>query len=99
MSAAIYGPKERSRLETLADQLATAPGGGELATVIADKLRTELPDLDDLTIGRVLVALTTEMPALFSGVTDAATTWQGLTVAGLSMTKPEWDQTATPEEH
>jgi hypothetical protein len=90
MSAAVYGPKERSRLATLADQLATAPGGGELAAVIADKLRTELPDLDDLTIGRVLIVLTTEMPTLFMGVADVATTWQGLTSAGLSMTEPEW---------
>ena len=32
MSAAIYGPKERSRLAILADQLASAPGGGILAT-------------------------------------------------------------------
>lgn len=90
MSATIYGSKERSRLATLADQIAASPGSGMLATVIADKLRTELPDLDDLAIGRVLVALTTEMPQLFGEVADPATVWQGLAAAGLSMTEPEW---------
>ena len=91
MSAAIYGPKERSRLATLADQLATASGSGLLATAIADRLRTELPDLDDLTVGRVLVALATELPQLFlEEAASLALTWQGLAAAGLSMTEPEW---------
>jgi hypothetical protein len=90
MSAAVYGPKERSRLAILADQIAGGPGTGALSAAIADKLRTELPDLDDLTVGRVLVALTTEMPSLFSGVADVAVVWQGMAAAGLAMTEPEW---------
>ena len=91
MSTAIYGPKERSRLAILADQLATASGSGLLAAAIADRLRTELPDLDDLTVGRVLIALATEMPQLFVGeAANPVLTWQGLTAAGLSMTEPEW---------
>ena len=91
MSTAIYGPKERSRLATLADQLAAASGSGLLAAAVADRLRGELPDLDDLIIGRVLVALATEMPQLFIGeAANPALTWQGLAAAGLSMTEPEW---------
>ena len=42
-------------------------------------------------LGRVLVALATEMPQLFlEEIASPALTWQGLAAAGLSMTEPEW---------
>lgn len=92
---AVYGAAERAMLASLADQIAvSATTTGVLSDAIADKLRTKLPDLDDLTIGRVLVALTTEAAGLFLSVDDgkapANLVWQGLAGAGLAMTEPEW---------
>ena len=93
---AVYGPKDRAHLNVLADTLAaTGPGGAALGRRIADILRSELPDVDDLTIGRVLVALGTgRLATLFVGPATLDLTWQGLTAAGLAMTEPEWKEGA-----
>lgn len=92
---AIYGPRDRAALATTADHL-TAAGAmtSSLPGTIADRLRHELPDLDDLTIGRVLIAATITMAPTWEPVTDGRipphTLWQGLAAAGLTMTEPEW---------
>lgn len=89
---AIYGPKERTELASLSDSIAA--NNRNIPTVlgpaIADKLRTELPDLDDLTIGRVLVAIGTCLPGLFQDASAPQLAWGGLLQAGLDMTEPEW---------
>jgi hypothetical protein len=95
VSTAVYGFKERAQLAVLADQLAATPAAGILGPLIADTLRKSLPDMGDVAIGRVLVALATEMPQLFQAVDEGAATatvlWQGLAEAGLNLTKDEWD--------
>jgi hypothetical protein len=90
----VYSPKERAQLATTANMITAGQRAATeaLGPFIADKLRTELPDLDDLTIGRVLVALTIQMPALFlEEQSSLHLAWTGMTSAGLEMTRPEWD--------
>ena len=88
----VYSPKDRAKLVSMAERIEAANPGltGVLATVIADRLREELPDLDDLVIGRVLIAITMQMPMIFLEDIPSYVTWQGLAAAGRSMTEPDW---------
>lgn len=91
-----YGAKERSRLASLAETMRAADDSAEpTGRIVADKLRTELPDLDDLTIGRVLIALTTtdELGLMFlDSRVPLQTVWKALAATGLHLTEPEWEQ-------
>ena len=67
----------------------------EIAPAVADRLRTTLPDLDDTTIGRVLIALTTGPGFIFALMsqeqnpqtqTTLTRLWATLTAAGLDLT-------------
>jgi hypothetical protein len=90
MSRSVYGAAERAQLEGLADQITAtnAAAMNALGPAIADRLRQKLPDLGDVAIGRVLVAIGTEFPQLF--MPDSAVLWAGFTAAGLQMTEAEW---------
>ena len=95
---AIYGISERQRLTGLANliQAQNRPAWEELGTRIADILRAALPDLDDVTIGRVVVAIGVQLDILFTGKErDIRSLWAGLTAAGLQLTRPEWDDGTT----
>lgn len=85
-----YGAAERAKLELLADHITAgnAPAMNALGPAIADLLRKKLPDLSDVTIGRVLVAIGTELDSIFTP--DCRTQWAGLTAAGLQLTEIEW---------
>ena len=86
----VYGAAERAQLEGLADRItaSNASAMDALGPAIADRLRKQLPDLDDVTIGRVLVAVGTNLDWLF--LPDSAVPWAGLTAAGLHLTEAEW---------
>jgi hypothetical protein len=91
----VYGARDRAELAALANRIdATAPTAGDAAGRVADALRRELPDMDDLAIGRVLVALTVRLQDLFHAVTsgevDADVLRTALARAGLQLTEPEW---------
>jgi len=87
----VYGAAERARLEGLANQItaATPASMDVLGPAVADNLRRHLPDLDDVTIGRVLVVIGTECQGLFMEA-EPAVLWAGFTAAGLQMTEAEW---------
>ncbi len=85
-----YGAAERAELEHLANQITAgnAAAMNSLGPAIANKLRQKLPDISDVTIGRVLVAVGTELPQVF--LPECALQWAGLTAAGLQLTEAEW---------
>jgi hypothetical protein len=99
----VYGAAERQKLTVLSDALAASRHAGTLARAaghVADRLRRELPDLDDAAIGRVLVALTTVrgLRAMFGADEGASEDvwgiWATLAAAGLQLTEPEWNPEA-----
>lgn len=92
---------DRGKLQTLAiDLRVEAPAWMEsIGPGIAKLLRQQLPDLDEVTIGRVLLALTTEPGYVLASHFDqrepagkqaARAIWQGLIAAGLHLSEPEW---------
>jgi len=87
----VYGVAERARLERLADTLTAANPSAvsHLGPALANRLRMELPDLDDATIGRVLIAIS-RLTHLFAAEVNPAVTWAGLAAAGLQMAEGEW---------
>lgn len=88
----IYGAAERHELRDLA---ATLPGHVHvLITAVADAVRLELPDMTDVEIGRVLVALRAHRFAPVFTDVDGSGSRSMLVAAGLELTRSEWeDQT------
>jgi len=85
-----YGAAGRADLQDLADQV-TAQSPDVMTLLgpqIAGKLRKKLPDMSDLDIGRVLVAVGTELVRFF--VPGHEFQWGGLAAAGLLLTEEEW---------
>jgi hypothetical protein len=93
----IYGVAERAELTALAERIAAGyPHPAAAAAAIADRLRLLLPDLDDVTIGRVLLALTNNMsPIWLVSAVSPGDLWAGLAFAGLRMTETEWKNSET----
>lgn len=91
---AVYGAAERAKLTATAAALEVNTGAQLLARHVEDRLRLALPDLDDATIGRVLVGLTTgdDLAALFNLGDELPPhqLWQVLAAAGLNLTRDEW---------
>uniref|UniRef100_UPI003F490A57 hypothetical protein n=1 Tax=Actinomadura sp. CA-154981 TaxID=3240037 RepID=UPI003F490A57 len=56
-------PKPTARLAQLHEQMREHPSSVKAGTTIADRLRTELPDLDDATIGRVVLEVSIHLSA------------------------------------
>ncbi len=92
-----YGARERADLTALDTQLHAANPAirAEIAPAVADRLRTTLPDIDDTTIGRVLLALTTGPGFIFAllrqeqnpqAQTALTRLWATLAAAGLDLT-------------
>jgi hypothetical protein len=107
-----YGARERADLATLDNELRAADPviRTEVAPGVADLLRKALPDIDDTTIGRVLIALSTPGSAFLRAVirneqpeAQAALSrlWATLAGAGLDLTATAWqphqDPAAEPE--
>ncbi len=103
-----YGARERAGLATLDAHLRAADPTArtETAPGVADLLRQQLPDLDDTTIGRVLIALTTG-PGFLAAVARqpqhpqaqhiAGRIWAALASTGLDLTAPTWQPDQHPE--
>jgi len=83
-----YGAAERARLRTLAAQLAALnPDAVAGAPAVADILRELLPDVDDVTIGRVLLTVT---GGPFTALWRTGGALPGLALVGLHLTETEW---------
>jgi hypothetical protein len=99
MSNNVYGARERARLRMAAETLEADPGHVIVEIVgsrLADELRKALPDIDDVTIGRILIALTSDNAAIWKIMIEAGVrlpaVWQVLTITGLKMTESEWKE-------
>ena len=88
----VYGARERADLAALADRITAVQPEvfSKASPVIADRLRKALPDMDDVSIGRVLVALTDDLGPMFLSDTPLPVLWASLAGAGLQMTEAEW---------
>jgi hypothetical protein len=98
MALSPYGARERAKLTILNEGLQVGYPDGTVPTAIADMLRQQLPDMDDVTIGRVVIALTVE--GIIAGVAQGADSrmqnlWAALTIAGLQLTESEWKTSET----
>jgi hypothetical protein len=91
-----YGPAERAELQAMDGmfRVSVDPEVARLLTMtVTTKLRQVLPDLDDLTIGRVLVALVKDVPAMFDpAISDLQLILIALNGAGLELTEGEWKE-------
>lgn len=89
----IYGITERNRLRTTAEALqACAPGFWASTPDFTDALRANLPDIDDVTIGRVLNELAGQVASLAgTGFESVPAIHTIFTCAGLQMTREEWE--------
>lgn len=97
MSQNIYSLVERRKYAQEAEELQlTVPALWTVGGNISDFLRTALPDMDDVTIGRVMITLAEfvtagiRMGAEIPNVNLVA----GLLASGLQMTEPEWKDEA-----
>lgn len=92
------GAAERADLRLLHEQVR---GSGNVEWVervgpmFADQLRHRLPDLDDVTIGRVVLEVASylkdDIAARPAAVDAVVPLWGTMTAAGLSLTRAEWD--------
>lgn len=89
----IYGVTERNRLRTMAEIVqAHAPGFWENTPEFTDALRANLPDIDDVTIGRVLNEIAAQIASLEgTGFESVPAIHTIFTCAGLQMTREEWE--------
>jgi len=104
-NSAPYGARERAALAALDAQLRAADPGRASGTELADLLREQLPDIDDTTLGRVLIALTGESSVIAILVARQqhpaaqeaiARLWAALARAGLELTAPVWQPRQYP---
>jgi hypothetical protein len=94
----VYNPAQRAALAAVADQIATVSPAVPtiLGPAIADVLRKQLPDLDDVTIGRVLIALTSEAKDIILQAPSPGDAWSYVIGAGLDLTQTEWKEGEQP---
>lgn len=95
MADEVFEPETRAYLAGLAVRLRSGlPDLWGMAGGSADQLRRQLPDIDDLTLGRVLLALSEHFTQPGTGYEEItiANLWAGLASAGLQLTQQEWDE-------
>jgi hypothetical protein len=94
----VLGARERANCKMLAASLvATDPEVMRQAPGIADSFRQQLPDLDDVTIGRILLAAAGSLvPAGFLGG-GGPLVLTIMAAAGLHLTDTEWNDTETSQ--
>ena len=86
-----YGAAERHELKSLAGTL--PEDAGPLVDAVADAMRLELPDMDDVAIGRVLLALRASRFGPVFAALPGEPVRVALVAAGLRLTRTEWEDT------
>ncbi|MGH7511115.1 MAG: hypothetical protein ACREMZ_16870 [Gemmatimonadales bacterium] len=98
------GAIEREQLRNLHTQIQASGNSDWLKDVgplFADQLRRQLPDLDDATIGRVVLAIASYVQGEAQRTHYAKTlvpVWGTIVTAGLVLTQREWDPQWGPRQ-
>lgn len=101
MSRNVYSLVERRRYAHGAEEMQlNVPHLWAVGEGVADALRQALPDVDDVTIGRALIALAEYVNVAVRARVEIPTVNMvaGLLAGGLQMTRPEWEE-APGDEH
>lgn len=90
---AIYGITERNWLRSMAETIqADAPTFWAHTPEFTDALRLALPDIDDVTIGRVLNEVAGQIASVEgTEMESVAALYTAFACAGLQLTQAEWE--------